>query len=311
MSEPTPPTLIPCPEPGIHKDIPSAEYHLWDAPSKSALDWIYDYSPMHLKYFRENPPEPTPALRIGSALHCAVLEPEKFESEYIVATGCCAIVSSTNRPCGNAGKVFSGGSWYCGVHAKGRENRADASKTLTTPEKEQIDNMARAVSFHPAAAWAVKQEGENELSAVWDQKIKRMGEDDALRCKMRCDGLRKAAKLILDIKTCECAKEEDFTKSIDEYGYHRQAAFYQDGLRALGIDIEHFVFIAVEKNAPYGVAVYRIKGIGIELGRVENDRLLEVYANCEAANHWPGYSNEIQDISVSHWKMRRELNKDI
>src|SRR4051812_34967536 len=70
---------IATPDPGIYYDLPAKTYHALDACSKSSLDWIADYSPMHLKWNREHPEEPTDALKFGSALHTMILEPAKFE----------------------------------------------------------------------------------------------------------------------------------------------------------------------------------------------------------------------------------------
>jgi hypothetical protein len=42
-------------------------------------------SPAHYKAWLENPPEPTPAMALGRAFHCALLEPERFAATHVVA----------------------------------------------------------------------------------------------------------------------------------------------------------------------------------------------------------------------------------
>lgn len=69
--------------PGIYSPamLTNHDYHTGGLVTKSKLDLV-DRSPSHLKYALDNPREETKALRIGKALHCAVLEPEVFLGEY-------------------------------------------------------------------------------------------------------------------------------------------------------------------------------------------------------------------------------------
>src|SRR5690242_10513414 len=102
------PTLI-VPEPGIYPGIPNEVYHRqWDAVNKSSLDWIADYSPMHCHYWRENPEDTTEALTLGQALHCLALQPDSFDSEFVLSDKCSA-VKKGGSPCDNPGKFMIGG----------------------------------------------------------------------------------------------------------------------------------------------------------------------------------------------------------
>ncbi|MGP9633753.1 PD-(D/E)XK nuclease-like domain-containing protein [Halomonas sp. AOP43-A1-21] len=69
--------------PGVYSDLSNADYHGGDGVSKSGLDLI-DKNPATYRYVKTNPEErtETPDMRIGSALHAAVLEPELFVTEY-------------------------------------------------------------------------------------------------------------------------------------------------------------------------------------------------------------------------------------
>jgi exodeoxyribonuclease VIII len=66
----------------------NADYHAHPAISKSHLDLIAR-SPLHYWARFLDPkrviPEPTPAMRIGSAVHTHVLELDKWDTEYTVA----------------------------------------------------------------------------------------------------------------------------------------------------------------------------------------------------------------------------------
>lgn len=76
--------MIPNVKPGFYKpdELSNSEYHGGNLVTKSKLDKL-DRSPAHLKEYLDNPQDETKALRIGKALHCAVLEPELFDLEYV------------------------------------------------------------------------------------------------------------------------------------------------------------------------------------------------------------------------------------
>lgn len=78
-SQPTPP--------GVYAGISNADYHGGPGISKSGLDIIRDRTPSVYRYVTDNPKERTEsaAMRIGSAVHAAILEPELFGQEYCLS----------------------------------------------------------------------------------------------------------------------------------------------------------------------------------------------------------------------------------
>lgn len=283
---------------GVDYEIPDTEYHRLPLCSKHALDLIYEYSPMHLKWHRENPPTPTPAMQFGSALHTAVLEPAKFNDVYCVAGQCESVVKASGQRCKNQGIIFAGGGWLCGVHGKGIPNEQSGKIALAQESHDAIQNIVQAISSNRAASELLAAEGHNEVSAFYQHP------DTGTECKLRADGIRPGWEAIFDVKTCENASRREFEKAISNWRYAAQAAFYQDGLKQVGINTTSFVFIAVEKSAPWGVATYRLQDEAIQAGREEYMRELKVYAECERTGVWPGYDSEFQDISLSKWKIR-------
>ena len=67
-------------KPGIYPDLPNEEYHRCDGVSNSMLSDMAR-SPAHFQAARRRQREETPAMAIGTAIHCAVLEPERFAAE--------------------------------------------------------------------------------------------------------------------------------------------------------------------------------------------------------------------------------------
>ena len=92
-----------------------------------------------------------------------------------------------------------------------------------------------------------------------------------------------------------------FTRAVTKYGYHVQNALYREGYAELGEQVDHFVFLAVEKSPPFAVAVYSLddEAVGYGYRRVVRGR--ELMAHCLKTNEWPGYSNHIQTLSLPQW----------
>lgn len=143
--------------------------------------------------------------------------------------------------------------------------------------------------------------------------------------------------IIGDLKTTEDASPEGFAKSIANWRYDVQHAYYMDGTRlaleqgkcnppqegkaelsvywtdpVTGVlcrcrpDFwrgypKHFAFIAVEKKPPYAVGVYVLDSEGVEIGRAQYQHDLRVYAECVRTGVWPGYGDKIQTISLPGW----------
>ena len=104
-------------------------------------------------------------------------------------------------------------------------------------------------------------------------------------------------------RTCVDASSGGFSRSIANFGYEIQAAFYVDGIRAVtGMELP-FLFVAVEKEAPHAVAVYRADPEVIEVGRKKYRAALQLLKWCQESGSWPAYQpgGEIELISLPRW----------
>ena len=114
--------------------------------------------------------------------------------------------------------------------------------------------------------------------------------------------------LIVDLKTAQDASPEAFARTAANFGYHAQAAYYLDGLRELGECDEDavFLFVVVEKTAPYGVAVYNLDEEALDAGRTVYQRAWQTMRQCRASNNFPGYSasRNIETLSLPRWATR-------
>jgi exodeoxyribonuclease VIII len=108
--------------------------------------------------------------------------------------------------------------------------------------------------------------------------------------------------ILVDAKTYSDASPREFARQVARKGYHRQAAWYSDGYAlASGEPVLGFVFVAVETAWPYASCAVMLDDEGLAKGRAENTELLARFAECRTANSWPGYSNEIEQITLPKW----------
>ena len=73
-----------------------------------------------------------------------------------------------------------------------------------------------------------------------------------------------------------------------------------------GHDYAHFIFIAIEKEPPYAVALYRLKQEAIDLGQKEIALLLPLYKTCSEANSWPSYPQTVTDVGLPTYAYKQE-----
>ena len=259
----------------------NAAYHAHPAVSKSHLDLIAR-SPLHYWARYLDPdritPEPSPQMRLGTALHTHVLELSRWDQEIAVAP-------PINRLT-KAGKE----EWAAFM-------AASADRTvITADDAAQVMAMGRAVLGHPAAAMLLGLPGKAETTHMWKDA------STGLECKCRPDWLTDDGSIVVDLKTTKDASPRGFKQSIANFSYQKQAAWYLHGIeQATGRRPDQFIFICVESSAPYACAVYAADVEMIERGHDQAMRDLAKLAVCKAADHWPSYSEQIETISLPGW----------
>lgn len=250
------------------------EYHARHELSNSGNNTIIDESPAHFQYYKQNPQEPTAAMILGTTVHTAVLEPDRFLETSVAMPACDRRTT--------VGKQF--------FEKFTIENEG---KTIMDPKTyHQVFGMIGSVMSHPTAS-ALLKNNHNELSFF--------GELCGVKVRCRPDILREG-RILADLKTAEDAGFRGFQRAIAERKYHRQAAFYCDLVaQVTGETYDTFTFIAVEKKPPYAVQVFVLDEASLEKGREEYQRGLAIYRECLLTNKWPGYSTEAVPMNLPSW----------
>ena len=260
------------PKPGIHEGIEPEEYYSWDAVSNSRLS-LLKRSPAHYKHgFTEQ----TDAMRLGTLVHTGVLEPLAIAQRYVFMPN---YANHPDNVTGTGARSFASTTTFVKkMEEQFRQLHFD-KQIITKSEYDLMIGMANALAACEPAKQLLR-DGKSELSLVWEDSC-------GLLCKCRIDWIKPG--IFADLKTCGDASK--FEKSIADYGYHRQMAFYQRGLQAVGIDDVHPWMIAVDKTAPFGVRCAPMAEKALETGRREIDELLTLLVDCQRSNSWPGYES--------------------
>ncbi len=271
---------------GLHEGIPEALYHqrIPGVASKSALDLIARAPACYATWLTGADRKETDALAFGKAFHCALLEPDVYGARYVVRPdfGDCRKTDNKKRR----------DEWLAANTGKHPIEHDDA---------KAIVGMVRSIRSHHRASKLIDlDDGASEITLRW------VDEETGLICKGRGDHYIERLGLCVDVKTCEDARREAFERSVENYGYHNQNAFYDEGFRALGASLDRFVFLAVEKHAPYLLNVFNLEDDWVAAGREWTRRNLDELARCvELGDYSRGYDTAIQTLSRPAWARKK------
>ena len=257
----------------IIPNMPAWEYHRDPSISKSGLDQ-FRKSPAHFQAWLAKDREQTPAMRIGTLTHLAVLEPDSFDEKTVIAP----LVDKRTKEGKSIWEQFKGDN--------------DGKDIITLDEHNQIVAMRDSVRKHQAAGKLLAKGGSEISVFATCPKTKVM-------MKGRFDWLD--GNTIVDLKTTEDASPEGFAKSVANYRYHIQAAHYIALAGLVGIKDATFKMIAVEKAPPYAIAVYELGAADLMLAESDRITLLEMFSSCTQFQSWPAYSQNITTISLPRW----------
>ena len=268
----------------------NAEYHANAAISHSKLE-CYRRRPAlyYKKYVAQTLPQPeeSGAFRLGSAVHCAVLEEKEFASRYVLKPDCDrrtkeGKIQFAEFAAQHAGKTF-----------------------LDADEMAQVVAMREAVAAHPIAS-RLLAEGIPEMT--WRKaQPNALG---ALQCRTDwfapcgCE-ISEFHPYALDIKTVESLDSDafrNFERAAFSYGYHRQAGFYLPLINEiLEYPVSRMYYVAVEKVEPFGVAVYKLADDAIARGQDENIADLVRLRRSLETNDWPNIEPTVHELKLPAW----------
>ena len=256
--------------PHIEENLPIEQYHAHQSISHSGLNEAFRSIAHYREYAKNGSGIDKDAALDGNLIHCAILEPEELLNRYVVI-----------EKCDKRTKIGKE-TWTSAVDS-------NPGKTIITPSQfDMAIGAAKAAGQHPLSP----KKGREELSIFWDDT------DTLLPLRCRPDWVEDNGTVI-DVKTIIDARS--FASSVQKYGYYRQEALYRTGLAAAGIECSRFLFLVVEKKAPYGVMFYELDSEYVLTGYQECRATLASIALATRNGDSPGYSKEIKSLALPRW----------
>ena len=243
-------------------------------------------SPLHYKHALDAQSKSTTALRTGSALHTLLFEPETYEERF-----------TAYRASKSKGE---------GARKNWEAFQADAATRgltiLDEDEERRALAMAEAVARSGARRLVDPSQGRAEVPLTFaDPRTGRI-------CKARLDRVNLDG-MVLDLKSTRSAELRNFGRQAWHLGYFHQAAFYSVAIGvATGQDPERipFLFLAVENEPPYDVAVFEPCPETRYAAMEEVHRLMDSLAECERTGKWPGRYDGIQILQAPAYVLTSE-----
>jgi hypothetical protein len=250
------------------------------AISQSDLKLILK-SPLHYIHRDKLHGEETAAMKLGSAFHAAVLEPQKFKEDYLQLPSTMPNGEPINRR-RKADKEY--------LAQIALENPSKIA--LTEDEMDALTGMLNAIVEHPVAN-SLFQGGVAEQVKFWT--------DEDYSCKGKCDYFHPkhpmfGKAVLVELKTALDASPEGFSREVLKRGYDFQAAWYKRGFGA-----DRFISVVVEKAFPYAIGVYDMEEYiphGERKIALAFDKLRELDNN-DGVSH--GYTHTIETLQVPSW----------
>tara|TARA_R110000868_G_scaffold410370_1_gene698210 strand:- start:1411 stop:2268 length:858 start_codon:yes stop_codon:yes gene_type:complete len=273
-------------------EMTNEEYHKLPGVSKSKLDVLiedpreYEYQFLSGEYIQK----PKSEFDIGSAVHGICLE----GVDRVAVIPASVLAKKDGKESAYGAK--SGGAW---------KEWSEANKDKLQLKAHEYDLVMRCVDSvmaHPMASALIKSPGKSE--AYYRTELSDLGL--IARCKLDRIVTYAEKTVVVDLKTTSCTLAKKFVKSIDEFGYDRQEAFYRMVLERNDIYVDEFIFIAVKTDAPYCVDCYTIRPDWVMEARQEVVDALKDLARRTIENDWkPAAYNGVRELAPPNYRRYR------
>lgn len=268
-------------------DPPFQDYYSVEALSASACKHLLR-SAAHYKAWRNTPHEPSPAMKLGTAAHGLILEPEL--THFIV------------QPAHIDRRTKAGREEYEALQDEAARRKLPIISYDDAIRAEQIRD----------AVYANQRAMEYLLNSTTEVEHFWKSEECHVDCKAKIDAIRYDTGTVIDLKTTRDASHGAFSRTIFNSFYHLQAAHYSEAFAVHndGAYPKEFVFIAVETENPFAVGIYTLTPTSIELGTRIRNIAAERYKRAIETGEWKAYDEaEVISIEAPAWAMRDDIIK--
>lgn len=244
------------------KKLKDEEYFASAGLNNSFLKIFDTRSPAHA--FIE--PEPTARMALGSFYHCILLEPEKFNDEFVIAPPEC--LNRKNKPYPEFAKSII-------------DKEIALVSELENAEKIK-NNLLNHELFEGIKLNDIYDKCQKEIAVFWEAETL---DGEKVQKKAKLDILFETENnvFIFDLKTMtNCL---DFEKKVfdNTLQYYRQAAWYSEGIRQLTGKETTFIFLTFEDKEPFGVMAYNLNLEYMAYAQMKNDKAVDKFLEWQKA----------------------------
>lgn len=233
----------------------------------------------------------SPDFKLGRAIHCAVLEPDDFDSRY-------TYFSRNDLP-------------YPERRLNLKEN--DAKKTeILEKAKEAGMELLEEVEYHVCNGINKQfKEKYNEiyelvLNSEIETSFYAQDPETGLYLKARPDSVYQSRGIMFDLKSTSNAHPPIWTGDCKRYDYPLQAAFHAKVFELVtGQPIQDYFYIVAEKSSPYAVSIFRLDDENMQQAKDKVNDLLKWVKWWEDNQYFPSYESyaDPEDFGVIDLKI--------
>lgn len=261
----------------IVRDLPESDYHSLPALSAGGAWMLASECPA---LYHANspfnpdalPPDNAKEMDIGTALHLAVLEPDRLADRTV-------LVHAEN--------------WRTKAAQEARDQAYDAGLTPLLPkDRDLVERLAAALRSNEFVAELIDG-ADTEVSYLWTS--------EGIPCKARADIISRDRRRIADLKASASAAPGFFQRQAFNAGHFLRAVWYQRGWQAVAGENADYWFVVVSRNAPHLVTIARLDDRALAWGEMMVRRALRLFRECNEAGTWPPYCTEPTTLALPTW----------
>lgn len=242
----------------------------------------------------------TAAQEFGRLVHMAILQTELFESRMVIQPK-----FDLRTTVGKEQKKAFDASLQPGALPIDRESF------------DELQKIIESWKAHPFSE-KFKESCLAEHALFWKDK------ETGIICKMKPDlvtikpithkDITIPAGLCIDLKTTVDARSSEFIRSIFNYNYDIQAAWYLEGLKESNIgDGESYLWLALEKEPPFEIDSHTMESHYFSEANEINKLMRKRFKECKEKNFWPGYTKSVKSLHFASYmvEQRERLIEEI
>jgi hypothetical protein len=267
-------------------DMTNEEYHASPGISKSQLDTIGEKSEKHYWHRYLNPARepdpPTAAMKLGSAIHVAILEPHLID-DHVVAGLDLDRRSNANK------------------QAWAEFEEANKGKIIIPAEGyRRMLEMVDAVHSHPVASNLFV--GGRAEQSVFARDIET---NELIKCRYDYFHGGSRVEHAIDLKKTTDSHPIGFGKSAANYRYDVQAAwYYHVTYCAFGYVPDAWTFVSIEEEPPYAIGIHPVDEVTLHRAQIAALRDFHRIVEARRRNHFPDYGETPEVLQLPGWAKR-------